>query len=88
MERKLLALVFLALAVGLGVGYCLGFLVYLPQLQELQNGLRNMPTGDITVEQARLLKQYDLTLKIVDVRTPEEYASGHSARAPPILGTG
>ena len=43
----------------------------------LQNLARNIPVGDINVDQARFLIQYDSTLKIVDVRTPEEYSSGH-----------
>ena len=39
MEKKLIALVFVALLGGLGGGYGLGYVVYQPQIQNLENGL-------------------------------------------------
>ena len=42
MERKLIALVFIALLAGLGGGYGLGYSVYQPQIQNLQEELDNL----------------------------------------------
>jgi len=42
MEKKLIALVFVALLVGLGGGYGLGYVIYQPQIQNLQNDLTNL----------------------------------------------
>jgi len=41
-ERKLVALLFVALLVGLGGGYGLGYVIYQPQVQKLQNNLNNL----------------------------------------------
>ena len=39
MEKKLIALVFVALIGGLGGGYGLGYVIYQPQIQNLQNDI-------------------------------------------------
>ena len=39
MERKLLALFFVALLGGLGGGFGLGYVIYQPQIQNIQNDL-------------------------------------------------
>ena len=43
--------------------------------------LQGYSQGDISVEQARSLIESKPNLVIVDVRTPEEYATGHIERA-------
>ena len=40
MEKKLIALVFVTLLGGLGGGYGLGYVIYQPQVQSIQNELR------------------------------------------------
>lgn len=42
MERKLIGLVLVALLIGLGGGYGLGFVIYQPQIQDLRNNLDNL----------------------------------------------
>lgn len=42
MDKKLIALVFVALLVGLGGGYGLGYAIYYPQIQNLQNDINNL----------------------------------------------
>ena len=42
MEKKLLALILVALLGGLGVGYGLGYVTYQPQIQNLQSDLNNL----------------------------------------------
>ena len=42
MERKLIVLIFIALLAGLGGGYVLGYSVYQPQIQKLQEELDNL----------------------------------------------
>jgi len=40
--KKLIALIFIALLAGLGGGYGLGYVIYQPQIQNLQNDLSNL----------------------------------------------
>ena len=42
MEKDLIALVFIALLVGLGGGYGLGYVIYHPQIQNLQNSITDL----------------------------------------------
>jgi len=41
-EKRLVALVFIALLTGLGGGYGLGYIIYQPQIQDLRNDLNNL----------------------------------------------
>lgn len=45
MEKKLIAVVLIALLGGLGGGYGLGYVIYQPQVQNLQNDLRSITTS-------------------------------------------
>ena len=42
MERKLVALVFIALLIGLGGGYSLGIVMYLPQISAMQSDIADI----------------------------------------------
>jgi len=42
MEKKLIALVLISLLGGLRGGYGLGYVIYQPQIQNLQNDLNNL----------------------------------------------
>jgi len=44
LEKKLVALVTIALLIGLLVGYALNYVIYQPQLQDLQNSLEELNT--------------------------------------------
>ena len=51
MEKSLIGLVLIALIAGLGGGYGLGYLIYQPQVQNLQTDLNNLNDGLQGMEQ-------------------------------------
>lgn len=60
MEKKLVALVFIALLVGLGGGYGLGYVIYQPQIQNLQNELTTLSSEVV-----------NLNSEVEELKTPQ-----------------
>lgn len=67
MEKKLIALVFVTLLGGLGGGYGLGYVIYQPQIQNLQNDFNNLTDRFDTL-------QYEVTnlnSEVEELKTPQ-----------------
>ena len=61
MEKKLIALVLIALIGGLGGGYGLGYVIYQPQIQNLHKDLRNTQTSVTQLENELNMQNSEIT---------------------------
>ena len=79
MEKKLIALVFIALIAGLGGGYGLGYVIYQPEIRNFQNDLSKLKDTVETMENRTWHEAYSIEASS-DITTGTNQLKGSSVR--------